>query len=244
MPSFIHFHGDLPTLLRRRWQGPQPLPHNSERAASIKDVVEAFGVPHTEVGALEVDTIEVDFSHPIDHPCRIEVWPQAAPWRVAEPCLLRPTPLPRLAFVADVNVSKLGRLLRMAGFDVAADPGLSDAELAWLSAREERLLLTKDRGLLRRKVVQFGRAIRATDPLDQLREVIELLAIHDRIRPFSRCLACNTPLTPVAKGEIVHLLEPLTKKYYSTFSRCPGCAKIYWSGSHVEKMQDMLAKAQ
>lgn len=241
MTLCLHFHGDLASLLRRRWgkRPQQELP--SSRAASVKDMVESFGLPHTEVGRLQVDGSEVAFDFVVEKPCQLDIWPLIAPWDVKSPCLLRPHPLAALRFLVDINVSKLGRLLRMAGFDAASHPHWNDAELAACAAAEQRLLLSKDHGLLMRKQVEFGHLVRASDPTMQLHEVLTLLNLHDQIQPLSRCMLCNTPLEEVAKEEIDHLLEPLTRTYYQEFSRCPGCAQIYWPGSHVGKMLQLLA---
>ncbi len=240
MAITLSFHGDLATLLRRRWRDQKLLGIPAGRAASVKDVVESFGLPHTEVGRLLVQGADVDFDYLVDSPCHIDIWPVSPPWDVLSPCLLRPQPLPRLRFLVDINVSKVGRLLRMAGFDAASHPRWDDNALAACAETEQRLLLSKDRGLLRRKKVNFGRLIRATDPTKQLHEVINLLALHDQMQPFSRCLECNSLLTDVGKEEIIHLLEPMTRKYYQDFSRCSGCGKIYWRGSHIDKMLALL----
>jgi uncharacterized protein len=240
MAITLTFHGDLPALLRRKWRNQEVWQLQPERAASVKDVVESFGLPHTEVGKLLVDGREVDFDSLIQTSCHIEIRPITAPWDVLHPCRLRSRPLPRIRFLVDVNVSKLGRLLRMAGFDAAIHRHWDDSRLAAASEEEERLLLSKSRGLLMRRRVRYGRCIRATTPPEQLREVITLLALHDQMQPLSRCMECNSLLKAVARDAIDHLLEPLTRKYYSDFLQCPGCARIYWHGSHVKKMLALL----
>lgn len=244
MATSLYFHGDLSSLLRRQWRNNKRIAIAAERAASIKDVVESFGLPHTEVGRLQVDGVEVDFYHLIARPCRIDIWPVTTPWNVLDPSLLRPDPLSQIHFLVDANVSKLAQLLRMAGFDATTHPHLKDGELAAYATRERRILLSKDRGLLMRKNVNFGRIIRATEPVAQLKEVINLLALHGQMQPFSRCLLCNHLLQPVAKEQIDHLLEPLTKIYYYDFSQCPACARLYWPGSHVKKMLPLLTMLQ
>ncbi|MEN8258097.1 MAG: Mut7-C RNAse domain-containing protein, partial [Thermodesulfobacteriota bacterium] len=194
MSVTVNFHGDLATLLRRQWRAQGHIQVAAGRIASIKDVVESFGLPHTEVGSLLVDECEVGFSHPVKSDCQIDVQPITAPWDIMEPCLLRPQPLAKLRFLVDINVNKLGRLLRMAGFDAASHPHWDDAELAACAEAEQRLLLSKDRGLLMRKQVHFGRLVRASDPTKQLQEIISLLGLHNQLQPLSRCLECNTPL--------------------------------------------------
>ncbi len=237
MSFSLTFHGDLASLLRRQWRGRQQLSQAFTRVASIKDVVESFGLPHTEVGRLEVAGVEVDFSFQVKDGQRIAVWPVSVPWDVLRPSLLRPQPLTNITFVVDVNVGKLARLLRMVGLDVAYDHRWDDRTLASLAEQENRILFSKDRGLLMRNQVVFGRFIRASQPEKQLQEVISLLGLGSKLAPFTRCMECNGKLQAVAKEEIVHLLQPLTKKYYSAFSICSNCRKIYWPGSHLEKME-------
>jgi uncharacterized protein with PIN domain len=244
MAITLYFHGDLSSLLRRKWRDNKRVAIAVERTASIKDVVESFGLPHTEVGRLQVDDIEIEFNHLIASPCRIDIWPVTTPWNVLAPSVLRPEPLSKIHFLVDANVSKLARLLRMAGFDATTNLHLEDEALAVYAKKERRILLSKDRGLLMRKNVEFGRIIRAIEPLAQYNEIINLLALHGQMHPFSRCLLCNCPLKPVAKEQIIHLLEPLTKRYYNDFSQCPDCEKLYWPGSHVKKMLPLLTVGQ
>ena len=236
MAFSLIFHGDLASLLRRRWRGRKHISRSVTRLASIKDVVESFGLPHTEVGRLVVAGRDVDFSLQVQDGQEIAVWPVSVPWDVLRPSLLRPHPLTKITFVADVNVGKLARLLRMVGLDVAYDYQWDDCTLASVSKQESRILLSKDRGLLMRKQVDFGRFIRASRPEEQLREVTSLLDLGNKLAPFTRCMECNGKLQAVAKKEIIHRLQPLTKKYYNSFSICGNCRKIYWPGSHLEKM--------
>ena len=141
------------------------------------------------------------------------------------PTLLRPQPIPRIAFIVDQNVGKLAPFLRLAGFDALYHHGISDAELAELSYRTKRILLSKDKGLLKRKVVLFGRLVREIMPERQLAEIITLFGLHGEVQPFSRCLRCNDGiLEPVAKELILARLEPLTIKYMIDFAPATAAA--------------------
>ncbi len=240
MPSSLTFHGDLPDLLHRRWRGQHRVIKADTRRASIKDVIESFGLPHTEVGRLEVAGRQVDFSFVVEENLAIEVFPVSPPWNVFRPTPLRPRPLTEIKFIVDVNVGKLARFLRMAGFDTLYDRHWKDDTLAALCCRERRILLTRNLGILQRKQVEFGRYIRSLSPKEQLLEVIGLLGLERHIVPFSRCMVCNSPLQPIAKEKINHRLQPLTRKYYNSFSRCPGCRRLYWPGSHLDGMRKLL----
>lgn len=240
MTASYLFHGDLPALLRGRWRRQNPVMQEVTRSASIKDVLESFGLPHTEVGELLCNGRPVDFSWPVTEGQIFDIFPVLPPWNVLSPSLLRPVPLPAVRFLADANVGRLARYLRLAGFDTLYDWRWDDDRIVAAVGRENRIVLSRDLGLLKRKQIDFGRSIRATDPVAQLREVLGLLDLTGEMRPFTRCLECNTPLQPVDKEAVLHRLEPLTKKYYADFSRCPGCDRIYWPGSHRAKMVLLL----
>lgn len=239
----IHFYGDLPTILARHLRGQARIEVALGRRTSIKDLIESYDVPHTEVGRLTANGQEVDFNHIIDETERIEVYPLVPPFDPLRPTLLRPQPIPRIAFTVDINVGKLASLLRMTGFDALYHQGISDPQLAELTAQTQRILLTKDKDLLKRKAVEFGRLIREISPEQQLAEVFTLFGLKDKARPFTRCLRCNDGLlVSIPKEQILHRLEPLTIKYYQRFHICNRCHKIFWAGTHREKMELLLTR--
>ena len=209
------------------------------RRTSIKDFLEALGIPHPEIHRLEVNGAETDFKHLVAADDRIEVFAVPWPLDLTEPSHLTPALHP-IRFAVDANVGKLARLLRMTGFDTFYEPGLDDAALAETAWRDKRILLTRDIALLKRKVVVHGRLIRHSNPTDQLREVIGLYGLRERIRPFSRCLCCNSGLQEITKAEIIERLQPLTRKYYDDFRICPQCERLYWPGSHRQRMLKLI----
>lgn len=206
-----------------------------QRRASIKDIIEALGVPHTEVGEILAEEREAGFDHIPSPDEKIVVRPVEAPVDVTRPTLLRPNLYPEVKFIADVNVGKLAMLLRMLGQDTLWSNSYGDREVAALAAQERRIVLSRDRGLLKRREIVHGRLIRDCNPDDQLSEVARLYGLDLDCR-FSRCLRCNQILKPVPKSDIVHRLKPRTRTYYEYFEICPGCERIYWRGSHWEKM--------
>lgn len=242
-PAILHFHGTLADLLSRDDTAPDArgaVIYPVTRRASIKDVIEALGPPHTEVGSIEADGCEVGFDHLLEPGEKMDIRPLAPPFDVLRPSLLRPDPMARIAFVVDANAGRLATFLRTLGFDTAYDPALDDAPLAELAVREGRILLTKDRSLLKRALIVFGCLIRTDDPHEQLRAVLRLLDLRPPYHPFSRCLLCNALLEPVPKSEIMHRLLPLTRRHYFDFHRCPHCDKIYWPGSHHDHMRERI----
>lgn len=237
MSTVYVFHGDLSSLLRPQWREKKQIVHPVTRRASIKDVIEAFGVPHTEVYRIEYRGLDVDFSFPVNDNQYFSIFSMPVPWDITEKTVLRPQPMHEMRFIVDVNVGKLARYLRMAGINVLFNSRWSDDDILAQLDRERRVLLTRDLGLLKRKQVEFGRYVRSEDPVEQFDEIVRLFNLEDALKPFSRCLECNTILVPVDKAEIIHRLEPLTRKYYDRFSLCPKCDKVYWAGSHVDGMK-------
>lgn len=220
-----------------------PVEYPLGRRASIKDIIEALGIPHTEIGSIRVDRLERDFGF-IPEPgqgVRVsEIFPSCDVTRAS---LLRPEPLPTVKFVVDVNVGRLAALLRLTGFDTAYRNSLDDGDIAALAHSENRVVLTKDRALLKRSKIVYGRLVRAVLPENQLTETLQFFGLAGPYNLFSRCLRCNGKLTPVAKAAIFHRLEPKTKKYFNTFKTCPDCNRIYWRGSHCDAMVAKLRKS-
>lgn len=236
------FHDYLKKMLRKEFRLESRIVHNFERRASIKDVIESLGIPHPIIAKLMVNGREVDFDYIMHHGDAIEAFPLTPPINPLIPTTLRPQALDRIAFVVDVNAGKLAMFLRMLGFDTVYDNDLRDARLAEIAAVEKRILLTRDTSLLKRKIVGHGYLLREEDPIRQLVEVIRLYDLSGKIKPLRRCMPCNGLLVPIDKGAIIERLEPLTKKYYHTFRICEQCGKLYWPGSHHEKIISFISK--
>lgn len=236
----ILFHRHLRPLLHPAYRQGGLVDLRVNRGTSIKDVVESLRIPHPEVGQLLVCGRQVDFAYQVLEGDTVDVLPLVPPVDPCTPTLLRPKPLAELKFMVDVNVAKLGSLLRMTGMDAACRPDLCDADIAAVVAREGRILLSRDRGLLKRKIVVHGHLVRNQLPEEQLSEIVHLYGLRDMLQPYSRCMRCNSQLVEVKKATIIDRLEPLTKKYYQIFYICPSCDRIYWSGSHKERMNRLL----
>lgn len=198
---------------------------------TVKHLIESAGVPHTEVGMLRANGSLVNSDYQVQDGDEIDVLPADA----------ASDPLPVEArFVLDNHLGRLAASLRMLGFDSLYRNDYDDAELAQVSAEQERILLTRDRRLLMRKQVRYGYCLRSLNSREQLTEVLRRYALSDRITPFRRCLRCNTPLEETLKTDVVHMLQPLTRQYYQDFHRCPNCGQVYWKGSHYEHMQAII----
>ncbi len=247
MPSVtIRFYEELNDFLPA---GRRKLPFSVDFPAgcTVKAAIEDLGVPHTEVDLVLVDGESVDFAHRLRDGDRIGVYPVFESFDLAGVTKVRPEPLRELRFVVDAHLGTLAGLLRMFGFDAIFAKDLADERIARLSREQARIVLTRDRGLLKRRIVTHGCLVRSLAPREQLAEVF---ARFDLVGPalratggstgiFSRCMSCNQPLVRVQKNEILPLLPPRVAQAYEEFSRCPGCRKVYWRGTHWERMRKL-----
>lgn len=208
---------------------------------SVKDAVEAQGVPHTEVDLILANNAPVGFGYHLRDGDRIAVYPVFESFDICPVAGLRKAPLRDVRFVLDVHLGKLARWLRLVGFDAIYRNDFRDADLAALAANQNRVVLTCDRGLLHRKAITHGYWVRARRPEEQIVEVLRRFQLERRVHPFERCLECNGRLHSVTKAEVLEGLKPKTRRCYDAFRRCEGCGRVYWEGSHYERM---VAKLQ
>lgn len=206
--------------------------HCFEQRASVKDVIESLGVPHPEIELILVNGESVDFSYIVRDGDRISVYPVFERLDVTPLIRLRDRPLRDPRFVVDSNLGRLARYLRLLGFDCLYDNRFGDDDVADISVREGRIVLTRDRRLLHRRIITHGLFVRASDPREQVREVLRRLDLYALSRPFSRCTRCNDLLETVDKDAVEAQLQPLTRRYYDHFLRCSRCGQVYWQGSH------------
>ena len=227
------------------------LPHNKQKVTfsyqfngtpSIKDAVEAIGVPHTEVDLILINGNSVGFDYQLQSGDRVSVYPVFESLDIAAVTHLRPKPLREPKFVLDVHLGKLARRIRMLGFDSLYRNDYRDHELVELAQREKRIILTRDRGLLKNKAVTHGYWIRSHQPDEQVREVLQRFDLGELIQAFSRCRVCNDTIEIVDRKQIENLLLPKTSQYYDEFHVCVGCGRVYWKGSHYQKMKLYVEK--
>lgn len=206
--------------------------HEFDRRASVKDMIESFGVPHTEVDIILVNGHSVDFSCIVQDGDRISVYPVFESLDVSPLVRLRPAPLRSPAFVLDSNLGRLARYLRLLGFDCLYQNDYDDETVANIADQEQRIVLTRDRALLQRKIITRGYFVRAVRPRPQVKEVLARFDLYRLVDPFNRCIRCNGDLQAVDKQVIEERLEPRTREYFDSFRICTACGQIYWQGSH------------
>lgn len=237
----LSFYDYLPELLSRPFRGKSNLLYGLNRKTSIKDLIESLGVPHTEIERIIVhDSNEVDFSYMAMAGDRIKVYPVSRQTDFLSPSLIRPALPQGFKFICDVNIGKLARWLRILGFDTVYENNFKDDELAQLASETQRILLSKDCNLLKRKKVIWGHLVRVNDPSEQIVDVVQLFQLQRLAQPYKRCPRCNGKLLKVEKEKVDHLLEPLTRKYYTIFHQCDTCCQVYWRGSHRSKIEQNL----
>jgi len=206
------------------------------RRTSVKDLIESLGVPHTEVEVILANGKSVDFSYIVKRQDDLSIYPMFESVDVTPILRLREEPLRDTCFVLDCHLGRLARYLRQFGFDTLYRNDYTDDELADTSASEHRILLTRDRNLLKRSIITHGYFVREFDPRKQLDEVIRRFDLRSQIIPFGRCTRCNSMVETVDKKTVEHLLEPKTRQYFDEFWQCTGCGQVYWEGSHVKHM--------
>jgi uncharacterized protein with PIN domain len=211
-----------------------------DRARSVKDAIESVGVPHTEIDLIVVDGKSVDFAHLLRGGERVSVYPMFEALDISPIVRLRPMALRDPRFVVDVNLGKLARHLRMAGFDTLWANDWDDDELMCIAAVQKRTLLTRDKAILRRREVDRGYFVRATASEAQLGEVVRALQLEGLLAPFTRCRECNAPLEDAAKEAVIDRLPEKVRAFYDRFKRCPGCDRVYWEGTHFARMKGVL----
>ncbi len=237
----FRFHGELADFLPAGRRG-VAFEHEFPAHASVKDVVESLGVPHPEIAYVTISGSAADFSAPVPDGTHVDLSPETgaspAPGDRASP----PLPDPR-RYVLDAHMRRLAVYLRLLGFDSRWWQDAEDAELASVAAEEHRILLTRDRGLLKRSLVVHGRFVRATNPEDQLREVIAAHGLATRAHPFTRCLRCNGLVVDIEKREVLHRLRPGTRRSYTRFRHCAACDRVFWRGAHFARLRSIVEKA-
>jgi uncharacterized protein with PIN domain len=209
---------------------------------SVKDAIESFGVPHTEIDLILVDGRSVRFDRKLRGGERVAVYPEFERFDIAPLHRLRPRPLRESRFVADVHLGTLARYLRLLGFDTRYGNDLDDVDLARVTSRERRILLTRDVGLLKRKAVVRGQWLRSRDPERQLEEVVDALDLRRAFRPFTRCMTCNGALTAVARADATALVPPRVHRRFRSFKQCTDCRRVYWRGTHFLRLQRLVTR--
>jgi len=227
---------DFLTAIKRQ----KSFPYRFMGKPSVKDAIEAIGVPHPEVDLIVANKESVGFDYHLDDGDRVSVYPVFESFDISPVIRLRPKPLRDTRFVLDGHVGKLARLLRMLGFDAMYRSDFEDSEIVQISADEKRIILTRDVELLKANAVTHGYWVRSISPNEQVGEILERFDLHTQIRPFRRCMVCNSPIARVDKETVAGALPRKVRELHDEFYRCAGCRKVYWKGTHYHDMMEQI----
>jgi uncharacterized protein with PIN domain len=237
----FQFHAEFDPFLAKEHQQ-NPFEYRFKAGQSVKHLIEATGVPHTEVHHILVNGKPVDFSYQVQQADFVQIYPYRDPGGF--PPLVLALEMGQVGsnpgFVLDNHLGKLASYLRLLGFDCLYRNDYQDQQLAHVSRDEKRILLTRDQRLLMRNAVQRGYWVHSKTPRQQVREIMERFDLYESIHPFQRCVKCNAILQPVAKEKVLDRLESLTRRYFDVFRICPGCQQIYWQGSHYTRIMAFI----
>jgi uncharacterized protein with PIN domain len=239
--AFVRFYAELNDFL--------PTPNRYvtssvpfDGPASVSELITASGVPLAEVDLVLLDGESVPFTTSLHDGDRISVYPVFESLDISSLHHAGAQPLRTPRFVCDVHLGKLAAFIRMLGFDTLYQGDYRDAELVQISLEQRRALLSRDRRLLDTPVLVRKFAVRSEAPLEQLKEVIRRFDLAEAARPFTRCLKCNAPLSHVEREQVLLRLPEKVRSEYAEFVRCGGCDRIYWKGTHYERMNDVVRR--
>ncbi|MDM0049789.1 Mut7-C RNAse domain-containing protein [Variovorax sp. J22R115] len=235
----FRFYEELNDFLARERRG-REFSCRCARMATTKHMIEALGVPHTEVDLVLVNGESVGFETLLHDGDRVAVFPQFEALDITPLLRVRERALRVTRFVADAHMGGLAHLLRMTGFDTLYDNRFRDDEIERIAGAQGRIVLTRDRELLKRRGITHGCYVRALRSAQQLREVFDRLDLARGARPFTRCLDCNTPLHEIDKSLVASSLPERVRERYQRFSTCDACRRVFWEGSHWQRMRAMV----
>jgi hypothetical protein len=207
---------------------------------SVKDAIEAIGVPHPAVDLIVANGVSVGWDYHLASGDNVSVYPTFEALDISHAIRLRPAPLRVTRFVLDAHLGRLARWLRMLGFDSVYDPRSNRTDVIAIAAGEHRVILTRDRLLLKDKRVTHGYWVRATSPRAQIEEVVARLHLHSQFAPFSRCMECNGTISERAAEEVASRVPPGARERAASFHQCDRCGRIYWEGTHVRHMRRLI----
>ena len=207
----------------------------------VRHLIETWGVPHTEIELILIDGTSVDFEAHVQDGDRISIYPVFESVDVTQLVRLRPRPLREPRFLADAQLGRLARYLRLLGFDTRYENAIDDRELVRHARDEHRIILSRDLGLMMRREVTHGCHIRTDDPIAQLVQVIRRCDLTHMTAPFTRCMECNGGIDSIDKAQVAAELPARTSAAFDAFWRCRDCRRIYWKGSHYQRLEQFVS---
>lgn len=232
----INVHGSLTDFLSGEKVEKCSLTVSFELNPSIKDLIEAEGIPHTALYKIKANNKEKGLSYNVESGDNID----AFPFEMVDPENIDSIYSSPSAFIANGHLAKLGRNLRLLGLDTLIEDKAGDIEIIRISNNDKRMILTRDLDLLRHGSAKYGYWMRNEQPDRQLQEILSRFDLQDKLKPFSRCMACNGQLEETTLSEVSDKVPPKVKEWCKQFHRCKSCGKVYWKGSHYDKLKERV----
>jgi uncharacterized protein with PIN domain len=207
---------------------------------TVRETIESIGIPLSEVDLILVNEISVDLEYKLKEGDYISVYPVFESMDITSATKVRKTALRNPRFVLDAHLGKLAKYLRMLGFDTLYRNDFMDSDIIEVALREKRIILTRDKPLLKSKKIRHGYYVRATEKHEQLNEVVQKFDLFNQFKSFTRCMTCNAVLVRKKKEEIIHKIDQETASIFDEFYYCPVCDKVFWKGSHFERMEKLI----
>ena len=207
---------------------------------TISEAIESLNVPLSEIDLVLINSKPAEMNQTLHENDYISVYPVFESFDISSVSNNHKKPLRTTRFILDAHLGKLAKYLRMLGFDTLYRNDYEDSEIIAIARQEKRIILTRDKPLLKSKEVEHGYYVRATEKHEQLTEVVQKFDLYNQFRSFSRCMTCNSELIPKKKEEVIHKIDPETAGIFNEYFFCPTCDKVFWKGSHFERMEKLI----
>lgn len=232
-------YAELNDFLPEEWRQ-QSFSYSLKTIITAGEAIESIGIPLSEIDLVLVNGQPVPRSHRLYENDYISVYPAFETLDISELKDNHSPPLRVTRFILDAHLGKLAKYLRMLGFDTLYQNDFEDNEIIERAAVENRIILTRDKILLKSKQVTHGYYVRSIEKHQQLREVVRKFDLYSQFRSFTRCMTCNAELVPIEKAKIIDEVPPEVARIFTEFFYCPDCRKVFWKGSHFKKMESFI----
>lgn len=211
--------------------------HYLKTPVLVGEAIESIGIPLSEVDLILVNSKPVNFNHRLYQDDYVSVYPVFESFDISDISKLRSRPLRVCKFILDAHLGKLAKYLRMLGFDTLYQNDFGDKEIIRIANEENRIILTRDKLLLKSKIVQHGYYVRAVNKHQQLSELVNKFDLYSQFKTFTRCMTCNAELVPKLKNELKGKIDDNILETFDRFYYCYNCDKVFWQGSHFKRME-------
>jgi uncharacterized protein with PIN domain len=207
---------------------------------TVREAIESLGIPLSEIDLILINSKPAELNHSLHEQDYVSVYPVFESFDISGISKIRRRPLRESRFILDAHLGKLAKYLRMLGFDTLYQNDFGDQEIIDIARKENRIILTRDKLLLRSKKVDHGYYVRETEKHAQLIEIVKKFDLYSQFRSFTRCMTCNAVLVKKEKKDVANKIDEDTARIFKEFFHCPACDKVFWKGSHFERMERLI----